>query len=167
MSALITDSQLDTVLYDSIYYDGVIDYEIRLLIEILYMTGCRINDVLEYDRWSVLMNGNVQLQPQKRNNLRIFTPTELPTLFYDNLVNNINTFDGYYYGKCEYYITEILRKNSIKRNKKYLTTHLYRHNYCKKLHNLGNTDSEIQVKLGLLNLASAQNYIYSNLFGYV
>ena len=102
MGALITDSQLDNVLYDSIYYGGVIDYEIRLLIEVLYMTGCRINDVLEYDRWNVLMNRNVQLQPQKRNNLRIFTPTELPTLFYDNLVNDVNTFDGYYYGKCEY-----------------------------------------------------------------
>lgn len=167
MQTIITDNELNTILYETIYTNRSIEPEIRLLIEILYSTGCRINDVLEYERWTVLMNGNIQLQPQKRNNLRIFGPGELPTLFYDNLVNGINTFDGYYYDKCEYYINEILRKNAIKRNKKYLTTHLFRHNYCKKLHNLGMTDEQIQLKLGLLNLASAQNYIYSILVGYV
>lgn len=167
MQTIITDSELNTILYEAFYTNRSIDNEIRLLIEILYSTGCRINDILEYERWSVLMNGNIQLQPQKRNNLRIFEPAELPTLFYDNLVANIDTFDGYYYDKCEYYINEILRKNAIKRNKKYLTTHLFRHNYCKKLHNSGMTDEQIQLKLGLLNLASAQNYIYSILVGYV
>lgn len=167
MQTIITDSELNTILYEAFYTNRSIESEIRLLIEILYSTGCRINDILEYERWSVLMNGNIQLQPQKRNNLRIFEPADLPTLFYDNLVNDINTFDGYYYDKCEYYINEILRKNAIKRNKKYLTTHLFRHNYCKKLHNLGMTDEQIQLKLGLLNLASAQNYIYSILVGYV
>ena len=167
MQTIITDNELDLILYNALFYDRTILPEIRLLIEILYTTGCRINDVLEYNRWSVLMNGNIQLQPQKRNNLRVFGPDELPIMFYDNLVANIDTFEGFFYDKCEYYINEILRKNAIKRNRKYLTTHLFRHNYCKKLHNLGMTDEQIQLKLGLLNLASAQNYIYSILVGYV
>lgn len=167
MRVLVNNNNLDSILVSVINENVLINEEYRFLYEVLYYSGCRINDVLEFNRWSVLMNGNVQLQPQKGNNLRVFQSVELPYLFYDNLINNYNCFENILYGKAEYHLKTLINKYDIRRNKKKLTTHLFRHNYAKKLHDIGKTDTEIQLILGEKHLISAQNYINSNLSGYL
>lgn len=167
MRVVISNSQLDNILLEVISNNVVIDEQYRLLYEVLYCTGCRVNDLLEYNRWNVLMNGKVQLQPQKGNNLRIFDSSTLPAIFYDSLINNYNLFDNILYGKVEYNLLRLINKYDIRRNKKKITTHLFRHNYAKKLKEVGKTDVEIQSILGEKHLISAQNYINSQLSGYL
>lgn len=167
MRRVITNNELDSICRETLELSSIIDPNLTILYDIMYRTGCRINDVLEFNRWTVLMNGNIQLEPQKNNNLRVFQESELPSIFYDNLVNNYNFLNGYFYGKCEYHLKSIINKYDIRRYDKKITTHIFRHNYAKKMSDTGMTNEQVRVKLGEKQLSSATGYISSVLTGYL
>jgi len=167
MRTEIDQNILDLILVSTTEERYLYSFEYRELFNLLYLTGCRINDILEFQRWNVLNNGDLLLQPQKNNNLRLFKQNEVTLLFYNSILENNNMFNGMLYGSCEYHLLKVINKYDIRKDKKKITTHLYRHNYTKKLKMKGFTDEQIKVILGEKQLASAQNYIYSSFTAYI
>lgn len=163
MRQIISNNDLEEYMYKTVHNNLFYRHEVRDLFKVMYYTGCRISDVLSYSNWVVLLDGRVQLQPLKGNNLRYFEVHELPDYFYNNIVNNVNQFNGLFYGACEYHLKQITDTKDFRQSNKKLTTHLYRHNYAKKLHDSSKTDEEIRIILGETNISSARNYIYSSI----
>lgn len=161
MRELISNVDLENVMYDVISDINLYSHEIKIAAKMQYLTGCRANDVLEADRWILLMDGNLQLQPQKGNNIRTFEPLDVDNDFYDYIVEGHFLLDGLNYRKYNYYIELAMHKYAFKVFSKSITSHLFRHNYAKKLHDTGMSDVDIQNKLGERRLSSAVGYIYS------
>ena len=163
MRIVIDSIVLDNLLSDIVYNNSKMNLDFSVYIELLYLSGCRANDALEFNRWQLLANSSVLLTPQKGNNLRSFGASELPILFYNSLVDNENIFEYLSYPKVLYYLDELLNKYDFRIIKKRCTNHLFRHNYAKLLKNDGFTDIEIKDKLGEKNLSSAMQYINSSI----
>lgn len=163
MRVLINDSDLENTMFACTVNPILYSKQLLICANMQYLTGCRANDVLGFDRWTLLGNGNLQLQPQKNNLLRVFTPAEIDVDFYASVVNNIDYFEGLFYRKYEYYIERIFHNHLFRINQKPVSTHLFRYNYARKLKASGSTDLEIKDKLGERRLSSAQAYIYGNI----
>lgn len=163
MRVLINNTDLNNTLTSALSNRLLYSKELKICAIMQYMTGARANDILNFSRWTLLANGNVQLQPQKNNLLRIFTPEEVDSGFYSALVDNCNYFGGLYYRKYEYYLERVLHSHIFRVNQKPVSTHLFRYNYARKMKENGFTDVEIKDKLGERQLVSAQAYIYSQI----
>ena len=163
MRVLINNTDLENTLSQALSSQLLYSKELKICANMQYMTGARANDVLNFTRWTLLANGNVQLQPQKNNLLRLFTPEEIDSNFYEALVIDSNCFEGLFYRKYEYYLERILHSHIFRVNQKPVCTHLFRYNYARKMKENGFTDAEIKEKLGERQLTSAQAYIYSQI----
>lgn len=163
---LLTNIQINSICWEVAHSFHLYGEHLSLCAQVQYYTGCRANDALQFNRWSLLANGNVLLQPQKNNLIRTFIPTDLPPKFYSYLAENYNPFVGLLYGKYQYYVGLSLRKYSPTVGQKGVLSHLFRHNYAKKLKNLGMLDVDICQKMGEKQQVSANMYIYSQVFGY-
>lgn len=163
MRTLISDSDLNTCITDIFTNELLYTKKLFICANMQYLTGCRANDVLKFENWSVLMSGDIQLQPQKNNLLRVFSPLEIDSDFYSALLVNTNYLSGLMYRKYQYYIERILHTKYFRINDKPVSTHLFRYNYARQMKANGFTDVEIKDKLGERQLTSAQAYIYSQI----
>lgn len=160
---IITDSELNTycsgIAANPILYIPVM----KDLVNLQYKTGCRINDILQHERWTVLGSGNLQLQPQKDNNTREFEYSEVTDKFYTSIIENTPLYAEISYRKYQYHLRQILNLYGLRLGDKGLCSHIFRHNYARQLKGSGMTDNDIKIRLGERNQSSANYYIYSTI----
>lgn len=166
MMDIISNSELDSKLASILGSSILYTHEIKIVAEMQYLCGCRANDLLEFNRWSVLLSGQLQLIPQKGNNVRLFDLSEVNDDWYYSVATNSSLLNSLNYRKYNYYVERALKKWDFHVMSKNISTHVFRHNYAKKLHDSGMSDVDVQTKLGERRLSSAQGYIYSNIYWY-
>lgn len=160
---LIDTIELSNILANAINDERLYSYGLIALAELQYLTGCRVNEGLEFSRWQVLGNGNIQLQPQKGNNLRVFDPSIKTCRYFQDLIKNEYSCTGIFYRKYCYYLDKILYSHMFSIGGKGVNSHLFRHNYARVNKLLGHTDNEIRIMLGEVTQQSADHYIYSEI----
>ena len=164
MKKLITDSELDNVCIDIIDSIKVYDVLYSEVCVLLYVSGCRCNDVLERNRWKLLLDNRLELTPQKNNNKRYFNQEEVTEYWYSSFLLDVDCFFDIDYRKFNYYLEMSLNKYYLMTFSKRISTHIFRHNFARKLKLQGLTDNQIKDRLGEKQLSSAQKYIYSQIF---
>lgn len=127
---------------------------------ILYYSGFRISEIINLDVLD-LNNGTFVMQPLKNNNIRTLSYSEFPLDFRDIIKHSTNVFLFNSVSSAQHFFSNHWKYKTIFHKTKNVASHLFRHNYAKKLKNQGLTDGQIQLKLGEKQLSSAQNYIYS------
>ena len=160
---LITNEQLNDYLLNTLKIVQNYDTILHDVFFNLYKTGLRANELLEYKRWTALLNGNVTCTTEKGSNIRKFTETELTYIFYTSIIKNSDLYHGNSYSTCLRYFLRYRTFADIFHNNKSLNLSLFRHNKCKILHDLGQTDTEIQTYLCEKDIRNSNNYIYSQL----
>ena len=160
---LINDSDLNSVLYDARDNDLLYSTELQLIADVQFRTGCRIGEAIQFNRWTLLGNGNIQLQPQKSNNLREFDPTVIRAKYFDYVIANTDLFSSVGYRKYNYYLEKVLNYHQFTIGNKSVSSHLFRHNYARQLKLLGVSDDNIRINLGEVTQQSANHYIYSQI----
>lgn len=160
---IIDTETLSDVLTDVLKDSRLYSYGLIACANLQYLTGCRANEALEFSRWQVLGNGNIQLQPQKGNNLRVFDPSIGTCVFFQDLIKGSNSCEGIFYRKYFYYLDKILGSHMFTIGGKGVNSHLFRHNYARVNKLLGHTDTEIKNLLGEVTQISADHYIYSEI----
>lgn len=163
---IITDVDLNNVLQDVVYNSYYYYPVVKDVLELLLISGCRINDVLEFNRWSVVDGTKIKLKPEKNNNDRLFEESQLTSLWFNSVQNNVDLFFDINYSKVVYELKKKFDKYYFMSYNKRLLSHIFRHNYAKQLKLNGSTDLEIKNLMGEKKLSSAQNYIYSQIFWY-
>jgi len=166
MMSIISNSELDAKLVSVLGSSVLYSHEIKIVAEMQYLTGCRANDLLEFNRWSMLLSGQLQLQPQKGNDIRLFDYSEVNDDWYYSVASNSSLLNSLNYRKYNYYVDRALSKWNFHVMSKNISTHVFRHNYAKKLHDNGMSDLDVKVKLGERRLTSAQGYINSIIYWY-
>lgn len=160
---IIDTITLSSILSDTLNDEKLYSREIKALAELQYLTGCRVNEGLEFSRWQLLGNGNIQLQPQKGNNLRVFDPSIQTCVYFQDLIKNEYACEKLFYRKYCYYLDKVLHYHLFSIGGKGVNSHLFRHNYARVQKLLGHTDSEIKTLLGEVTQQSADHYIYSEI----
>lgn len=162
--SVVSNVALDAILNAAKDHPKLYTPQLKMVARMQYLTGARANDVLQFSRWTLLYDLTVQLQPQKGNNLRLFLPEEIDPEFYGCLVDNINPFAGLHYRKYEYYLSQILNNNWFYIGSKKAGSHLFRHNYARKLKDSGMSDAMVMAKLGEVSTTMANFYIYRTIY---
>ena len=160
---IIDTITLAGILADALNDSKLYSYGLVACAEVQYLTGCRANEALEFSRWQVLGNGNIQLQPQKGNNLRVFDPSIQTCRFFQDLIKGENACEGIFYRKYCYYLEKVLGSHMFTIGDKGVNSPLFRHNYARVKKLLGSTDNEIRIMLGEVTQQSADHYIYSEI----
>lgn len=160
---MITPLELDKILTELLEFTSQNDYQLFNSIHFLYVTGCRSAEI-NLNKWSIDEDGIYTLVPCKHNNERKFLKEELPSHFIK--CYEVQDISSYMipYSSIKRGIQSNLLGKKFKIGKKYLHTHIFRHNYAKKLRVNGYSNEEIKEKMGEKYLSSAMGYIHSDIY---
>lgn len=136
----------------------------HLAFSVQFFTGCRFNELRQISRFSIIDSTQYTLQPQKGNNVRILPLNLLPPDFVAMIQTQSDYFEGLTQSTASYYFRSFYYNKRIFHDNKQLTTNLFRHNYCKYLHNAGYSILQIAFDLGERDQKNAENYIFSDLY---
>jgi hypothetical protein len=133
--------------------------ELREGMKLLRHTGCRITEIFEIDRWQIISNYSVRLQPQKMNNYRYI---ELNSDF-DNFIAAIQgqykPFLSRTYSQLQNLFSIINKWGTVKSGDKDITLYIFRYLYLRNLQDLGLTLAEIASIMGYTTTAVISNYL--------
>lgn len=154
----ILSSNLDAIKYN--YFDRAFAFQL------MFDTGCRVNETIEINRWNIINSTQITLKPQKGNLIRTFNQADLDPEFINSIQNNLPISYNLTTDKLRYSLkTHFVNYGFYIGNKKSVS-HIFRHNFAKQLKLRGFTDNQIKLSLGEKNLSSAVGYIYSDVYIY-
>jgi integrase len=188
-----TFTELETLLLQLLANAEKHDVFIYSIIHTQFLTGLRINEVLEYNRWSVSVDiSNIfgdsgffkpnffeiqsldyikfnnyetyTVKTEKKSNDRSFNYDELNNIFADCLKNNTTYILPQNYRYISRAFRKLLPITNIYIGNKPVNTHIFRHYKAKQLKNKGYTDEQIKDYLGEKDLKNAQTYINSEIY---
>ena len=129
--------------------------------EVMYFTGCRASEAIDQSLWGLTNPGVIILKPNKGNNSRIFNLNEIPESYQEYLKCDTVQRFAPKYDQLNYNFKQLFIYPQVYIGDKKCTLHLFRHDYAKRLKDMGLTDSEVQDKLGEKSISSVMAYIDS------
>jgi hypothetical protein len=133
--------------------------ELREAFKLLRLTGCRIQELFDISRWTIISGYTVQLQPQKGNNPR----TIILNSDFDNFISAIQgqfkPFLGRTYSQLEYLFLKINPYGKLYSGARQILNYAYRYLYIRELAADGLTNEQIAVIMGHVNPTVILNYL--------
>jgi len=160
----ISDIELNVKLYDFLEKIKKIDKRLHVVFWMLYKHGLRINEVLELDRWNLEKNNQFSIVTEKASEIRKINMAEVAgdyLVFLSNkwASNKVCSYDVAKDRFKKYFDTSLYYSD-----KKRICTHIFRHNYVKRLIRQGLTDKEVAILMGHKNEKNTLNYINSKIY---
>jgi len=161
---VLTNLQIDQTCLSILERTEKFDLYSYMVFETLYNTGLRISELLEYSRIQLVDANTALVRTQKFSNPRIIHISSINLTYFENYVNNnLQNFIRSY----SYYSSKIIAFNNEYGNLfvegKQITTHIFRHNFVKKLADSGLTVSEISTIIGERAEKNTLGYIHSKI----
>jgi site-specific recombinase XerD len=161
---ILTNSQINDYCLQLITLAEGFDFFIHDLFLNLYYTGCRYQELYQINRWSTDISGNYTLQPLKGNNVRTFENIPLSIYFTNCIDNQELPYRQARYTTARRYLSRLSTIPFLMIKNKEVSTHIFRHNRAKQMHEDEMSDTEIQNWFGENTLSAMQNYIYSEVY---
>lgn len=144
-----------------------IDYpyfeELREAFILLRCTGCRIQEIFDINRWSVISGYETQLQPQKGNNPRIIFLNNNLNNFLAAITGQYKPFLGRTYSQLQNLFRRINKYGKIYSGTKEITNYFFRYLYVRELHENGLTVTQIAFIMGYTSDQAVNNYLNADL----
>jgi len=161
---VLNDNDIDLFLIDLVNVSKDNNLYAYMIFESLYNTGLRINELIDYSRLSDIDTNTILVTTQKFSNPRIISKSSLNSTYLSAFLNSklayyVRSYSFY----SNYFINHLPTFKYIKTENKLISTHLFRHNYIKKLYNDGKTVSEISSIIGERSDANTFKYISSTI----
>lgn len=158
----LTGQDLDKILIEGLTKAPLVDVKAANTFNLLYSTGIRLAEV-NVDLWVKSDDDKYILSPKKYNKVRIFEADELPELWKDCI--RLEVMDCYCrpHETIKRRIKEVWSNGYFYSKTKQIRSHIFRHNYAKKVFEEKQTNEAVQAELGEKHLTSAMNYIYSQI----
>lgn len=158
---IISDEQLNNFLQEKLQMKYFFWLHELLPFQVMYATGCRAKESIQLQRWEILNELTVTLQPQKSNDIRIFNSADLPAAFISEISSPSGKLAELNYSKLNYRLSGVIDRYGLVIGNKDSSLHLFRHNYAKQLIISGSTNAQVKTKLGERTQKAADSYIYS------
>lgn len=159
----LESKDLDAIIVAGIHRARQLSLPAYNTMQLQYDTGIRLSEV-DTSLWMVLPNGRYFLNTKKYNHPREFLPQQIPAAWdlaiktgdTDLYITNHRTygrrlklaFGGYYF----------------KLGEKQVISHIFRHNWAKKMRIVLGSNEAVRQALGEKRLSSAVGYIASDIF---
>ena len=161
---ILSNNQIDELCQHLVNKTRYVDVYAYIIFDCLYNTGLRINELIDYSRLEIIDTNTVLVQTQKFSNPRTIQISDLNTIYFahlaaDTLKSILRSYS--YYSNKFVLFNSLFPRLSI--NDKRITTHLFRHNYVKKLHESKLSISEISTIIGEREEKNTMGYIYSEI----
>lgn len=159
---ILTPFDIDSILLQIMEDSEKHDIYSFMLFQSLYNTGLRVNELIEYSRLQLIDTNTLLVTTQKFSNPRtlnvnLFNTTYLQA-FQSNTLHNFIRSYSYYNSQ---FITRLKYYKNLRISGKQVTTHLFRHNYIKKMYLNGFDCNQISAIIGERVLKNTQGYIDS------
>jgi len=161
---ILSNNDIDNCCKSIIAHSKSYDMYSYIIFDTLYKTGLRINELLDYSRVSIIDINSVLVQTQKFSNPRIIPISDFNSVYIAHLASGslFNLIRSY-----SYYSEKMLLYNSqfhkLFINKKRISTHLYRHNFVKRLFDNDYTIPQISTTIGERDDKNTLGYVYSQI----
>lgn len=128
------------------------------------VTGARFNDVAKLANWSIVNDKTIKLQPQKKNDIRVFNIEELDVMLVDQLRSGYDMYRQTSYKNAVEVFNSMFPVRRMMVKNKSIKTHIFRHIKAKQLKRQELSDNDIRLYLGERSQRSANDYIYSTIY---
>ncbi len=137
--------------------------ELREAFKLLRITGCRIQEIFEIERWSIVSGYEVTCQPQKGNQIRYITLNSDFSSFLVAIENQYKPFLGRTVSQLEYLFNKINPYGGLFSGDRSILSYIYRYCYIRELHADGLSDAQIADIMGHNNPSVISNYLNADL----
>lgn len=163
MATQIYQPELDTILLNSIsaYENG--DPFCAAILETAYVTGLRMNEILEVNRWTVETELLFKVNLEKGDSIRKIDSAIIPRVLKDYYTVGASN-PVYTYSAILWRLNKALPIITVNGDVRRSSAHLFRYNFIKKLHNEGFTPTEIKTIICHKSQGSTNQYIFDNLY---
>lgn len=114
----------------------------------LYKTGCRPMELLTMSRWNYIGPTQIELTPEKGNNIRTFTEADLSEDLLFSIINQVRPYEALSLRQLTSVLKKILPVIQVTTDVKSAIDYMFRYNKVKTLHNAGQTDLQIATTFG-------------------
>ena len=133
--------------------------ELREAFYLLFITGCRVQEIFEIERWSIVSGYDVSLLPQKGNNTRYITLDEFCDNFVAAITGQYAPFTGRTYSQLNNLYQRIKQWNYFQTGDKIISLYIYRYRFVKQLQADGHTTAEIATLMGYTSTSTPTAYL--------
>lgn len=140
-------------------------YHFNPVFSVLIATGLRIEEAIQRDRWTWYGGETYRIDTEKDSNDRLINFQDYGITMYQYWLYDWKVYAPFsarsYQKVCEQY-------NGWERitvGEKNVQTHLFRHNIARQLYEGGATIQDVADFLGLISVANAEGYIFSEVVG--
>jgi len=163
MSQLV--SLTDLTLFNTQFIQRISQYDTQMSEFFFYcdLFGFRFADLYNLSNFNIVSSSILSLQPSKRNNLRLLDAT----MFSASFINAVSTRLNYWlfsYSTITRLFSVFYFPSKLFCGVKPITTHIFRHAFCRRLVVEGLTVVEIAAELGERTVQSVSTYISSPIF---
>jgi uncharacterized protein (TIGR02145 family) len=126
---------------------------------VLKLTGCRVSELFEIERWSWLGDDIYSLQPQKGNTLRVVQLNTDCSDFQYAIKNQIKPFGGLTKYQLYNIYDQVKGWDKLLSGDKDISLYVFRYRYTKQLYADGYDVPTIAAMLGYTNTLTVQSYL--------
>lgn len=160
----LSDVELNIKLYDFLEKIKKIDKRLHIVYSMLYKHGLRVNEVLELDRWTLDNNNQFNIVTEKSSEIRKINMAEVSSEYLVLLSNKMSSNRICSYDVAKDRFKKYFDTSLYYSDKKRICTHIFRHNYVKRLIRKGLTEREVAILMGHKNEKNTLNYINSKIY---
>ncbi|QIA08258.1 FISUMP domain-containing protein [Draconibacterium halophilum] len=133
--------------------------ELREAFKLLRTTGCRLQEIFEIERWTIVSGYEVSVQPQKGNQVRYITLSSEFASFLAAIENQYKPFLGRTSGQLEYLFNKINPFGGLFSGDRSIISYIYRYCFIRELNADGLTNAQIASIMGHNSETVVNNYL--------
>jgi uncharacterized protein (TIGR02145 family) len=126
---------------------------------VLFCCGCRVEELFEIDRWTWIDGYELEMQPQKGNNVRPVTLNSSCASFIEAVKGQYAPFLGNTSNKLEYVFNKFRPFGQLSTGGSYVSLYLFRYRFVKQMYADGHTIAEIASEMGYTSTTTPAAYL--------
>lgn len=155
----LSDSELDSICLSLVSQNLPYFSAFHEAFVLLYLTGCRVEEIFDIHRWERLQGYEMMFLPQKDNYWRYVTLDSRCDNFIDAVVGKYKPFGGLSSGQLNSLFYNFSEYSNYKVGSKAVSLYLFRYNFIRKLHNSGLNINQIADRMGYTSTTVVGGYL--------
>lgn len=155
----LSDSELDSICLSLVNQELPYFSAFHEAFVLLYLTGCRVEEIFAVHRWERLQGYEMMFLPQKDNYWRYVTLDSRCDSFIDAVVGKYKPFGGLSSGQLNSVFYNFSEYSNFRVGSKPVSLYLFRYNFIRKLHNSGLNINQIADKMGYTSTTVVGGYL--------
>lgn len=155
----LSDTELDSICLSLVGQELPYFSAFHEAFVLLYLTGCRVEEIFDISRWERLSGYEMRFLPQKDNYHRNVTLDSRCNNFIDAVVGQYKPFGGLSSGQLNSLFYSFSEYSNYKVGSKAVSLYLFRYNFIRKLHADGLNINQIADKMGYTSTTVVGGYL--------